>query len=158
MFRLAANGDEHAHAWLLEGSGYLVSLELFDAGNLSFASIDESKAKTQDARPPPAERTRAACLDWVRGEVRAGAGYSLEAICAKSLNELDLCASLEAYSFVRFLFIFDPEAAKKLPETLRVAKGATQVERVDVALRESFGKSLADLEPLWRSFVLQVNG
>jgi hypothetical protein len=153
MYGLVAKGDERAHAWLLEGFGYLVSLELFDAGNLSYLSIDESKAKTQGAAPP-AERTRETCLAWVREEMRGRRGHGLREICSKSLNDLDLLASLQAYSFLRFLFILDPEAAQRFPQALREAKGDGQADRVDHALRESFGKGIPELEPLWR----QVNG
>ena len=157
MYGLVAKGDERAHAWLLEGFGYLVSLELFDAGNVSHASIDETKAKTAGAMPP-GERTRAACLAWLREEMRGGRGGPLAEVCAKSLNDLDFRASLQAYSFLRFLFIIDPEAAKGFPAALRDAKGDSQPDRVDHALRAAFGRGLSDLEPLWRLFVLQVDG
>jgi hypothetical protein len=152
MCGLVAERDADVHAWLLEGFGYLASLEVFDAGNISFSSIDESKAKAQGSAPPPEPRTRDACLAWVRGEMRAGRGYPLAEICARSINDLDLCASLESYSFVRFLFLLDPEAARNLPGALREAKGKTQPERVDAALRASYGKGLGELEALWRAF------
>jgi hypothetical protein len=157
MYGLVARGDERAHAWLLEGMGYLVSLELFDAGSLSYRSITESNAKSGGALGP-AERTRAACLAWVRDEMRAGRAHALADVCGRSLNELDLLSSLEAYSFLRFLLILDPDAAKRFPAALRDAKGETQASRVDAALREAFGQGLDDLEPLWRLFVLQVGG
>ncbi len=152
MYGLASKGDERAHAWLLEGFGYLVSLELFDAGNLSYASISESQAKARGGAAPPAARTRDACLAWVEGEMRAGRGDTLEEIFAKSLNDLDLCASLQACSFLRFLFLYDPEAAKRFPAALRDAKGGTQVERTNAALAAAFGKGVADLDALWRAF------
>jgi len=152
MCGLVAKEDANVHAWLLEGFGYLVSLEVFDAGNLSFSSIDESKAKERGAAAPPGERTRAHCLAWVNEEMRAGRGYPLAGICAKSLNELDLCASLEAYSFVRFLFLLDPEAARKFPAALRDAKGPTRADQVDHALKDSFGRDLNELESLWHAF------
>lgn len=157
MYGLVAKGDERAHAWLLEGMGYLASLELFDAANLSTRSIDESKAKSGGPLGP-AERTRAGCLAWVRGEIRAGRAHALHEVCAKSLNDLDLLASMESYSFLRFLLLLDPEAAKRFPAALRDAKGERQADRVDAALREAFGKGLGDLESLWRLFVLQVGG
>jgi hypothetical protein len=152
MYGLAAKGDERAHAWLLEGFGYLVSLELFDAGNLSYASIDESKAKARGAAAPPAARTRDACLAWVAEEMRAGRGYPLEEVFSKSLNDLDLCASLEAWSFLRFLFLCDPEGARKFPAALRDANGGTQAARTDSALLSAFGKDRAELERLWHLF------
>jgi hypothetical protein len=152
MYGLVANGDTAAHAWLLEGFGYLASLEVFDTGNISFSSIDETKAKRAGAQPPPAERTRAACLAWVRGEVKGGRGAPIADVCGRSLNDLDLCASLEAYSFVRFLFLYDPDAARKFALGLRDAKGDTQAARVDAALRASFGRGLDELERLWLAF------
>jgi hypothetical protein len=152
MYGLVAKGDERAHAWLLEGFGYLASLELFEAGNISYASIDESKAKARGAAAAPAARTRDACLAWVNAEMKAGRGYPLEEIFAKSLNDLDLCASLEAWSFLRFLFLYDPEAAKRFPAALRDAKGGTQAERTAAALLSAFGKGVADLDALWRAF------
>jgi hypothetical protein len=150
MHGLVGATDDRAHAWLLEGFGYLVSLELFDAGNLSYASIDESKAKAKGDAPPA--RTRAACLAWVQEEMRAGRVHSLADVCTKSLNDLDLRASFQAYSFLRFLFLFDPEAARSVPAKLREAAGAAQADRVDAALRSAFGKGLAELDALWRAF------
>lgn len=152
MYGLVAKGDERAHAWLLEGFGYLVSLELFDAGNLSYASIDESQAKASGAPAAPATRTRAACLAWVHGELRAGRGHPLEEIFSRSLNDLDLTASLQAWSFLRFLFLYDPDGAKRFPAALRDAEGATQVERTRAALSAAFGKDRAELERLWQLF------
>lgn len=152
MYGLVAKGDERAHAWLLEGFGYLVSLELFDAGNLSYASISESQAKARGGAAPPSARTRDACLAWVAAEMRAGRGDALDEIFAKSLNDLDLCASLEACSFLRFLFLYDPDAARRLPAALRDAKGATQAERTDAALAAAFGRNRAELERLWLLF------
>jgi len=152
MYGLAAKGDERAHAWLLEGFGYLVSLELFDAGNISYSSISESQGKTGGASGAPAARTRAACLAWIGAELRAGRGYTLADLFAKSLNDLDLRASLEAYAFLRFLFLYDPEGAMRLPSALRDAKEATQVERTLAALQAAFGKDCAELERLWLLF------
>jgi hypothetical protein len=152
MYGLVAKGDDRAHAWLLEGFGYLVSLELFDAGNLSYASIHESVSKVKGAAPPPAARTRAACLAWVVAEMRAGRGYPLEEIFRKSLNDLDLCASLQAWSFLRFLLLYDPDGAKRFPGALAAATEGTQSERTDAALFAAFGKERAELERLWLLF------
>ncbi|MCK6461279.1 MAG: hypothetical protein L6Q95_15455, partial [Planctomycetes bacterium] len=152
MYGLVARGDERAHAWLLEGFGYLVSLELFDAGNISYASIGESQAKARGSAAPPSARTRDACLAWVGAEMKAGRGDALEAIFSKSLNDLDLCASLQACSFLRFLLLYDPEGAKRFPAALRDAKGGTQAERTDAALLAAFGKARPELERLWLLF------
>jgi len=89
------------HAWLLEGFAYLVTFELCGTGNLSFVSIEESNRKAKFTRPPPKQRTRAACQAWVREQVAARRAYALPDVFARSLNNLDTCASLQAYSSSR---------------------------------------------------------
>lgn len=162
LYALAVPGqdgerDTRAHAWLLEGFGYLASLELFDQGNVSFVSLEESQRKRPWTRPAPANRTAAACRAWVREQVLAGNASPLRDVCARSLNDLDLCASLQAYTFLRFLFLYDPDGARRLPAALRAERAGPQAERVDRALKVALGKGLADLEPLWRAFLLEVD-
>ena len=156
MYEAAAAPDVRVFAWLLEGFGYLVSLELLDRGYLSFASLYESSKKRTYTRPAPPLKTRAACRAWLREQVATGRAYPLHEVCAKSVNDLDFCASMQAYSFLRFLLLFDPEAAKRLPAELRRAKGA-QIQRTERALREAYGKGLGELEPLWRAFLLEID-
>lgn len=163
MFQLAvppapaARGkDTRCYAWLLEGFGYLVSLEMFDRAHVSFVSIEETAPKRVYTRAAPATRTRANCLAWLREQIMAGRAYPLREVCAKSLNNLDFCASMQAYSFLRFLFLYDPAAAKRLPLALRAQTAGPQADRADRALRQVFQKGLADLERFWRAFVLEI--
>ena len=149
--------DTFAYAWLLEGFGYLLSLELFDRAHVSFVSIEESSRKRTGSRPPPKSRTRAACLAWIRQELLAGATYPLRDVFSFSLNNLDFCASMQACTFLRFLFLYDPEGAKNLPRALAAYRDGPSYTRVDLALRESFDKGINRLEPLWRAFVLEID-
>ena len=88
--------------------------------------------------------------------MQAGRAYTLRDVCARSLNNLDFCASMQAYSFVRFLTLFDLEAMKRLSDALEKQEGGAQVRRTDVALRVTFGKGIDQLAPLWRAFVLEI--
>jgi hypothetical protein len=144
------------YPWLAEGFGYFLSLELFDRGYISFVSLTESSRKIKFTRPPPAKKTRAECRKWLREQVLARRAYALRDVCARSLNNLDFCASMQAYSFVRFLFLLDSAAMKKLPEVLKAQQGGAQVKRSDTALRKTFGRGIAELEPLWRAFILEI--
>ena len=67
-----------------------------------------------------------------------------------------MCIRDRAYTFVRFLFLYDPSAAAKLPAALRVEKFGPPTTRLDKALKEHFGKGLDDLEPLWRAFSVEI--
>jgi hypothetical protein len=164
MFELAAPAapgaagkrNTRCYAWLLEGFGYLVSLEMFDRAHLSFVSIEETATKRVYTRAPPAQRTRANCLQWLREQVIAGHAYPLREVCSKSLNNLDFCASMQAYTFLRFLFLYEPAKAKGLPPALRAQAAGPQADRADRALREVFGLGLADLERFWRAFVVEI--
>lgn len=155
MFRAAAR-DTRCYAWLLEGFGYLVSLEMFDRAHLSFASVEETAIKRDYTRAPPAQRTRASCLAWLREQVIAGHAYTLREVCSRSLNNLDFCASMQAYAFLRFLFLYEPAKAQRLPAALRAQAVGPQADRVDRALREVFGLNLAELERFWRAFVVEI--
>lgn len=146
--------DRESCAWFKEGLAILLSLELFDQAKTFTASLDESMAKRRDATPEG--RTREGCLDLVRARLLEGTAPPLAEICARSLNGLDPFASLEAYSFVRFLFLFDPDGARRLPAALRDAPPGAPLERADAALRASLGRGLEELEPLWRAFLLEI--
>ena len=163
MFELAApdrqgtdQRDTHAYAWLLEGFGYFLSLELFDRAHVEFVSVEESVAKSANRSPPPTGRTRAACLAWLRTQILEGRAYPLREVVARSLNNLDFCAAMQAYSFLRFLFLYDPEAARKLPTMLRARTLGPPAQRVDEVLKELLDKGLDELEPLWRAFVVEI--
>ena len=72
------------------------------------------------------------------------------------LNDLDFLASMEAYTFLRFLFLYDPVAARKLPRELRKRAAEPQIDRTNRALLATFGRDLDGLETLWRAFVLEI--
>ena len=85
-----------------------------------------------------------------------GRAYPLREVCSKSLNNLDFCASMQAYTFVRFLYLYDPARVRRLPRALRAQAAGPQADRADRALREVFGKGLAELECFWRAFVVEI--
>lgn len=146
--------DREMFAWFKEGLAILLSVELFDQAKTFTASLDESMAKVRDA--PPEGRTRESCLAHVRERLLEGGAYPLAEICARSLNGLDALASVEAYSFVRFLFLHDPDGARRLPAALAATTAGAPVDRSDEALKSAFGTGLAGLERLWRAFTLEV--
>jgi hypothetical protein len=146
--------DREMFAWFKEGLAILLSVELFDQAKTFTASLEESMAKVRDA--PPDGRTREGCLAFVRERLLQGGALPLRDLLARSLNGLDALASLEAYSFVRFVFLFDPDGARRLPAALAASTAASPLERSEEALRASLGKGLDELEPLWRAFELEV--
>ena len=156
MTALTRQPGREPHAWLREGFGYLVSFELLGTGYTWYVSLKETTKKIDPSRKPPEERSRRICLDWVHNQMLAGRTDRLRDICSRSLNNLDFFASMEAYSFVRFLFLYDPVAARRLPEALRAQTKDAQVFRTDRALRETFGKGIDEMEILWRAFVLEL--
>ena len=92
----------------------------------------------------------------MQSDAADGRAYSLREVCSKSLNNLDFCASMQAYTFLRFLFLEDPARAQRLPPALRARTGGPQADRTDRALREVFGSGLAELERFWRAFVVEI--
>jgi hypothetical protein len=143
------------YAWFKEGLGFLLTLELFDTADSSFVSRKESTGKIDDATPPE-RKNRANCMAWVRSRLLAGSARSLRAVLGTSLNNLDRADSLQAWTFLRFLALYDPAGFRKLPEALRGQIRGAQVERAATALREAFGKDLAELERLWGIYVLEL--
>jgi hypothetical protein len=93
----------------------------------------------------------------MREQLVAGHGHRLRDVCARSLNNLDFLASMEAYTFLRFLFLYDPAAARGFPAALRAQTEGPQVDRTVRALGETFGMGLDELERLWRAFVLEIS-
>ncbi len=148
--------DDHAYIWWREGFGYFVSLELTDRAYLDFVSLYESTGKRRFTRPPPAKRTRVECWKWLREQVVANRAHTLHSVCGMSLNALDFCAAMQAYSFVRFLTLYDPDAFRKLPAALRARTSGAPVQRTDAALRETYRETLGELAPLWRAFVVEL--
>ena len=66
-------------------------------------------------------------------------------------------ASMQAWTLLRFLFLYDPEKAKQLPGALRDKTTGPQPERVDAVLQELFGLGLDELEPLWRAYLIELS-
>ena len=145
--------DHRANAWLKEGLGYLLSFELYNSGELHTASPWESTRKIKYTRDPPETLTRRACLAWLREQVRAGYAVPFPELFGKSLNNLHILASLQAYSFLRFLFLHDPQGAALFPRYLAEQESGSPAVRTDRALRSAFGKDTLELARLWRSFL-----
>ncbi|MHC4339839.1 MAG: tetratricopeptide repeat protein [Planctomycetota bacterium] len=151
------NGERQwgLYPWLKEGLGFFLTLELFDTADSSFASRKESTGKIDDSTPPKL-KNRANCMAWVRSRLLAQSARSLRAILGTSLNNLDRADSLQAWTFLRFLALYDPAGFRKLPEALRNQLRGAQVERAATALKEVFGKDLEELERLWSIYVLEL--
>lgn len=153
--------DVEAYAWLKEAAGYFVSLELFDSAESWFVSNLESAGKVRHVVAPPELRTKASLTAWLRTQMLDGEAWSLPEVFGKTLNNLDLLASVEAWSFLRFLALYDPAALAKLPEALRAEALRAEATgplpaRADRALRAVFGADTATLERLWRAWLTQA--
>jgi len=142
--------------WLKEGAGYLATLALFGTARTHLSSLQSSTARKFARDLPPGSRTPAACHVFVRDHLRDGTAYPLREVCGRSLNTLDLLASLQAWAFVRFLAHLDPAGLKQLPAALKAAKAPGAAGRADEALQAAFGRDLAALERLWRAWMLEV--
>jgi hypothetical protein len=146
--------NEH-YAWFREGMGYLFSLELFDSASTSFYSTTESNRKVV-GEPPPKVQNRRTLAAWVASQRLAGVGHDLRDLLGRSLNNLDFHLSMEAWTFVRFLALHDPDAFRRLPAALAAQGEGPEADRADAALRSAFGRGVDELEPLWRVWVLEV--
>ncbi|MHC4846996.1 MAG: hypothetical protein ACYTEG_00900, partial [Planctomycetota bacterium] len=149
--------DTNRYAWFREGLGLLLSLELLDSAECWFSSSTESAGKAKPTLPLPANRTRASCLAYLRGQLLDGVLPPLREIWGNSLNNLDRVRALQAWSFVRFLALYDPPAFKRLPPALQEQGSGAQVERTTKALEKAFGKPAAELERLWRIYLLELS-
>lgn len=148
--------DATAWAWLKEGVGYLLSLELYDTAETWFVSHLESSGKLRHVVPPPEVKTTKSLTAWLRAHLLDGAAWPVAEVFGKTLNNLDLLASVEAWSFVRFLAVYDPAALAKLPSELRAEESGAFPDRADRALRATFGADTATLERLWRAWVQEI--
>lgn len=106
---------------------------------------------------PPKLRTRRNCLAYVREHLLHGVHYPLREVFGRTLNNLDLLASLEAWTFVRFLILYDAEGFRIFTRELRRQVEGPLPDRVDRALGRAFDKGTAGLEPLWRAFTLEIH-
>jgi hypothetical protein len=148
--------DDGAYAWFHEGLGYLLSLELWDSADSHFFSRTESHTKLASTLPKPELATRDTLLAWVGANVLAGRGLTLNDVLSRSLNALDFHASMEAWSFVRFLALYDLEAFRRLPAALAAQHEGAYLARADAAFTAVYGKCAAELEVLWRAWLLEV--
>jgi hypothetical protein len=147
-------GPKSEYSWLNEGFGYFLSLELFDSAETWFATENESLAK---AAPMKLTKNKANCLAYVREQMLHGVHYPLREVFGRTLNNLDLLASLEAWTFVRFLILYDSEGFRTFTGELRRQTKGPLPDRVDTALRDAFDKGTESLEPLWRAFTLEIH-
>ena len=105
----------------------------------------------------PETRSRAVCLAYVRDQLYDGSLPPLREILGNSLNNLDRFRALEAWTYVRFLALLDPEAFRKLPAALRAQAEGSQADRSERALSAAYGKEAAELERLWRISLLELS-
>jgi hypothetical protein len=147
--------DWRAYAWFAEGMGFFASLATLGTGMCPFHSTTESSTKIPPTVPPPDRKDRANLLPWLQGQMLDGTTEPLRGVCGRMINSLDLLMSLEAWTFLEFLAAYDPDGFRRLPAELRAEEEGAYADRTERALRRSFGKELAELESLWRAFVLE---
>jgi hypothetical protein len=145
------------YAWLAEGYGLLASLELFDSALNFFVSSTESSAKVATTTPLPERLDRRTATAFVREQLLEKALPPLRELLASSLNNLDKVRALQAWSFVRFLALYDPEGFKRLPAILKEQKTDGRLARSQQALRRAFGADWKELARLWRTYVLELS-
>jgi hypothetical protein len=93
----------------------------------------------------------------VREHLRDGSAPKLREVLGRSLNNLDLMTSLQAWTFLRFLACYDPDALRRLPDALRSRTEGSAARRSEDALVEATGRDLEELEALWRAFTLEIH-
>jgi hypothetical protein len=148
--------QDDAYAWFQEGLGYLLTLELWDSAGSRFSSFVESNVKQVSPLPRPDPATRDTLTSWVAATLLAGRGPALRDVLTRSLNGLDFLASMEAWTFLRFLALLDPEAFRRLPAALAAQLDGPWADRADRAFVATYGRGLDALEALWRAWLLEV--
>lgn len=152
--RLGPDGQPlRSQPWYVQGIAYVVTLEVYDRA-LTLTWTKESMARVKD--PPPLPPTRTGCAEWVRRQVRSGAACPIKDLLGKTHNEIPMPSCIQAASFLRFLYLYDADAARRLPAAMRDAEGG-QAEAARKGLEGAFGMSVEDLDALWRAFVLDVD-
>jgi hypothetical protein len=157
MSRLVEGSGDGNFAWLKEGFGYFASLELAGTAYLRMVSFKGTGDKVRYSLPAPKEKTRKNIGRWLRANIEDGLVLSLPDLCNRGINQLDLLASIQACSLVRFLALWDAKAFRRLPAAMRAAPGANDRQRTEHALRACYGMGYAELEPLWLSFTLEID-
>jgi hypothetical protein len=148
--------DWDKYPWIKEGFALLLTLEIFDTAHTWFISSGESSGKAQPTLPLPETRSRAACLAYVRDQLYDGTLPPLREILGNSLNNLDRFRALVAWTYVRFLALYDPEAFRRLPAALRAQTEGAQVARAERALAIAYATDARELERLWRISLLEL--
>ena len=148
--------DTSRYAWFREGLGLMLSLELFDSAECWFSSEGESTGKAKPTLPVPETRTRKSCLAYLRGQMLDGTLPSMREIFGNSLNNLDRVRALQAWSFLRFLALYDPVGFRGLPAALQEQTSGAQADRALQAIQRAFGKPASALERLWRIYLLEL--
>jgi len=149
--------DYEKYPWLKEGFALLLTLEIFDTAHSWFTSSKESTGKAQPTLPLPDVRSRDVCLAYIRDQLYDGSLPPLREILGNSLNNLDRFRALEAWTYVRFLALYDPDAFRRLPAALRAQEEGAQADRSERALSAAFGKDASELERLWRISLLELS-
>lgn len=153
--KIGEEWDHRAYNWFREGLGYFASMTLFKTGMTSFHT-EASSMKIPNGGEPPEQLDRNALLPWLQQRMQDGTTERLHDVFGRGINNLDLLLSLEAWSFLEFLAAYDPEGLRRLPGALKAEVEGPYPDRANRALQAAFGKDLAELEPLWREFVLEV--
>ncbi|MHC4955269.1 MAG: hypothetical protein ACYTGZ_15555 [Planctomycetota bacterium] len=146
--------DDSRYPWIKEGVGLLLTLEMLNSANSWFTSTRESTGKLQPSQPLPEKKTRANCLAYVRGQLYDGALPPLREIWGNSLNNLDRNRALHAWTFIRFIALYDPAGFRKLPAELKAQTEGAQADRTARALQKAFGVDANELVRLWRIYLL----
>ena len=153
---LLSRKDGGKFYWFKEGLSYLATLEMVGTADLHMVSSRGTGEKVRYTLPAPEEQIAKFVGPWLRANLEDGLCLPLADLCNTGINQLDFLASIQAYSFVRFLALWDAEAFKKFPAALQAAGGKNDRERTEAALKAVYGKGYRELEPLWRAFTLEI--
>jgi len=162
MQRMVAPGEDdkdrdiEAYAFMKEGFGYLVSLGMYDSATTWFHSGTESSGKVTAPVPPPKVKTTKSCTRWLQAQARAGKLLPLPQVFGRTLNNLDFLSSMQAWSFLKFLALYDPAGFRNFPLFLREKEEGPYPERVAKSLDESFDTKADELEKRWRAWLVEI--
>ncbi|MEN8148740.1 MAG: hypothetical protein ABFS86_02885, partial [Planctomycetota bacterium] len=148
--------DSEPYAFMKEGFGYLVSLEMYGTATTWFHSGTESAQKVTSLSPPPEVKNTATLTKWLQKNARSGQLLTMPQVFGRSLNNLDFLASIQAWSFLKFLALKDPAAFRNFPLFLREKEEGSWPDRVAESLKQSFDLPVKDLERQWRAWLLEI--
>ena len=150
--------DLEPYAFLKEGFGYFVSLAMYDTATTWFHSGTESAQKVTALSPPPEVKTTATLTKWLQGKARTRELLPMAQVFGRSLNNLDFLASMQAWSFLKFLALRNPAAFRNFPLFLQEKEEGSWPDRVTESLKQAFDTPAADLEEQWRAWLLEIEG